>query len=132
MMKILLVDDDIEFRNYMRCLLEEKLGPVEIQEGENGQEAIVITKQFHPELVFMDITMPGLNGLESTREIHRLMPECKIIMLTVHTDPAFAILSRQAGASGYLIKNHVDQDVFVAIEKIMRNEWFESAINLES
>ncbi|RJP23658.1 MAG: DNA-binding response regulator [Candidatus Omnitrophota bacterium] len=126
MMKILLADDAAEFRNYLRSLLEEMLDCVEIREGENGQEAIDLAQQFHPVLVLMDISMPKVNGIEATRAIHRLMPDCKILILTVHTDSAFVTLSRQAGASGYLLKNQVDQELMVAVENVMRDEWFES------
>ncbi len=127
MMKILLVDDVADFRNYVRSLLEEMLGPVEIREGVNGREAIVMAEQFQPVLVLMDISMPGLNGIEATRAIHQHLPDCKIIILTVHTDSAFVDLSRQAGASGYLLKNHLDQELMTALETVMRDEWFESA-----
>ncbi|MEW6236395.1 MAG: response regulator transcription factor [Candidatus Omnitrophota bacterium] len=131
MMKILLADDADEFRSYLHSLLEEKLGSVEIREGKNGQEAIALAQQFHPDLVFMDISMPGLNGVEAARIIHHRLPDCKIIMLTVHPDPAFVTLSRQAGASGYLLKHLVDQELEVAVENVMRNEWFESTTSHE-
>lgn len=126
MLKILLADDVVDFRNYLRSLLIEKFGHVEIREEENGEEAIVLAQQFQPALVFMDISMPGISGIEATRIIHQMLPDCKIVILTVHNDPAFVALSRQAGAFGYLLKNHLDQELEAAVENVMRNEWYES------
>ncbi len=131
MLKILIADDIADFRDYLRSLLVEKLGLVEIREGESGQEAITLAHQFQPVLAFMDISMPGINGIEATRAIHQALPDCKILILTVHTDSAFVTLSRQAGASGYLLKNQVDQELEAAVENVMRNEWFESSTSPE-
>ena len=132
MLKILLVDDIPDFRDYVRTLLNEKLGSVEIHEGRNGREAINLARQFQPDLVLMDISMPGIQGIEATRIIHKALPDCKILILTVNAGAAFANLSRKAGASGYLLKNLVDQELDDAINNIMRNEWYESPLTHES
>ncbi len=125
-MKILIADDFAEFRNYFRSLLEEKVETVEIIEAENGREAIEAAETFQPDFIFMDITMPELNGIEAARVIHQAMPDCKIIILTVHMERTLVEMAFQAGASGYLIKNSADEELSSVMDAIRRNECFVS------
>jgi len=102
--RILLADDHKIVREGLRSLLEREPDIEVVAEAENGSEAIARAKEFRVDLVLMDLTMPGMNGLEATRRIVAELPEVRVIALTMQSDRRFIVKSLKAGAKGYLVK----------------------------
>ncbi len=103
-MRVLLADDHALFRAGIASLLKA-WGLEVVGQAGDGEEAIAQARQQHPDLVFMDITMPRRNGLEATRAIKAEMPDMKVVMLTVSDDEADLFEAIKSGAEGYLLKN---------------------------
>ncbi|HQH70592.1 MAG TPA: response regulator transcription factor [bacterium] len=122
--KILIVDDHAMFRARLRSMLDNLPIAGRILEAEDGENAVRLAKEQAPDLIFMDIAMAGMNGIEATRRILRESPTAKVIMVTVHAKNSFVEESLAAGASGYLIKKHIHEELAPAIEKVLKNEMF--------
>lgn len=104
-MRVLIVDDHPVTRDGLRSALSIS-DDIEIAgEATNGQEAIEAVKELSPDVVFMDVRMPGMDGLEATRVIHDISPETKVILFTVEESRAAIADAIRAGVSGYLLKD---------------------------
>src|SRR6185295_15336917 len=103
--KILLADDHKLMRQGLRSLLEKEADFSVIAEAGDGRETLKLVKRLKPNVVIMDVTMPGLNGIEATRRIYNEWPEVKIVALTVHSDKNYLTGMLSAGTSGYLLKD---------------------------
>jgi DNA-binding NarL/FixJ family response regulator len=118
MIKVLLVDDMTLTRSGIRALLEDS-GEVEvIGEAGNGREAIKQARKLNPAVILMDVTMPELNGIEATRQIHEAQPDIRILMLSIHTDSQYLFESLRAGAAGYVPKNAAFAELLAAIHTV--------------
>ena len=117
--KILLVDDHKIVREGLRTLIEKQRDMKVIYEVENGRAAVQFARKLSPDVVIMDIGMPGLNGIEATRQICKELPSIKIIALSMHSDKRFAIEMLNAGASGYLLKSSAFENLVHAIHDVM-------------
>lgn len=116
---VILADDHPVVRAGVRKLLEGIPGVSVVAEAENGREAVRLAVELKPDVVFMDITMPELNGLEATEMIGRDVPDVKVIMLSVHSGIEYAIRAlQQAGASGYLQKDARPEEFKAAIQAV--------------
>ena len=124
--RILVVDDQAGFRSGFRQVLEGQPFAGEIMEAGDGTAAVRMAEEHSPDLIFMDISMPGLNGFEASRQIHRRSPGIKIVFVTVHAKKTFVETAFQAGASGYLVKKNVSRELPAAMERIMRDERYVS------
>ena len=103
--RVLLADDHALVRAGIRSLVD-RIGFVKVVgEAGDGREAMQLVRSLQPNIVLMDIAMPGLNGIESTARIVKEYPEVKVIMLSMYTNEEFVLQSLQAGASGYLLKD---------------------------
>jgi DNA-binding NarL/FixJ family response regulator len=122
--KVLLAEDHTIVRKGLRSLLDKEIGIEVIGEAEDGREAIRKAEELHPDVVVMDIAMPGLNGLEATRQIKKRFPGMKIIILTVHNNEEYVLETLRAGASGYLVKKAAPTDLISAIQAAYRGESF--------
>jgi two-component system response regulator NreC len=121
---VLLVDDHAMFRAGIRALLEAE-GHVEvIGEGSSGDEAVDLVRQLKPDVVVMDLSMPGSNGLEATRRIAALELDTHVLVLTVHAEEEYLVPVVEAGASGYLTKTSADTDLLEAIRIVARGQVF--------
>jgi len=120
-MKTLLADDHALFRAGLTSLLNA-WGVHVIGQAANGNEAIARVRELHPDLVFMDINMPGLNGLEATRAIKTEFPDIKVIILTVSDDQQDLFEAIKSGAEGYLLKNLREEDFADLVNRISRGE----------
>lgn len=114
-MRILVVDDDQGFRATLRHLLTEGHPAVEVHEAADGEEAVRLVPASRPDVVLMDITMPRLNGVESTRRLKAQWPELPVIILTVHDDPLYERTARAAGADGFLVKKTAGTTLWPAL-----------------
>lgn len=122
--RVLLVDDHTIVRQGLRALLDSHEDIEVVGEAENGREAFEKTEQMIPDIVVLDITMPNLNGIEATRQIKKLNPEIKVIILTVHDNEEYVHQVLQAGASGYLLKESAVSDLVSAINAIKKGDIF--------
>jgi two-component system response regulator NreC len=122
--RVLLVDDHAMFRAGIRALLEAE-GHVEVVgEGSSGDEAVDLVRELKPEVVIMDLSMPGSNGLEATRRIAALELDTNVLVLTVHAEEEYLVPVVEAGASGYLTKTSADTDLLEAIRVVARGQVF--------
>src|SRR5262245_22973414 len=119
--KILLVDDHAMFRAGMKALLEAERFEI-VGEASNGDEGVDRVRQLKPDVVVMDLSMPGSNGLEATRRIAALGLKARVLVLTVHAEEEYLVPVVEAGASGYLTKTSADQDLVDAIRVVARGE----------
>ena len=103
-MRVLLVDDHALVRNGIASLLRANNIEV-VGEAENGVDALIKTRQLKPDIVLMDVKMPGHNGIEATKLIKAEIPDVKIVMLTVSDDNEDVFEAIRSGASGYILKN---------------------------
>jgi len=112
------------FRAGIRALLESE-GHVEVVgEGATGDEAVDLVRELKPDVVVMDLSMPGSNGLEATRRIAALGLETHVLVLTVHAEEEYLVPVVEAGASGYLTKTSADTDLLEAIRIVARGQVF--------
>ncbi len=120
-LKVLLVEDHAIVRQGLRRVLEER-GLEVAGEAADGREAVKMVGELGPEIVIMDITMPRLGGIETTRQIRKVNPGIKVIMLTIHDEETFIYKSFDAGADGYMVKENAMEDLLDAIDTVMRGE----------
>lgn len=123
---ILIVDDHAPFRTGFRDLLQTIPGIGIIVEADSGDMAISLANEKRPDLIFMDISMPHIDGIEATRRILSEHPAMKIAMLSVHANKTFLEKCMEAGARGYLVKKSLHGELAQAIEMIMKDELFVS------
>ncbi len=122
MIRVLLVDDHELVRTGIRRLLNDTIGIKVYHEVESGEAAIEAVAHERPDVVLMDVSMPGMGGLEATRRLARAYPGVKVIILTVHTDDPFPSQLLKAGAVGYLSKGCSVQEMVTAIRKVGTGE----------
>jgi DNA-binding NarL/FixJ family response regulator len=115
MIKVLLADDQAMIRSGLRMILESEPDLLVIGEAENGDEAIRLSKRDQPDVVLMDVRMPGVDGLEATRQIHQTLPEVKVIVLTTFDLDEYIYAALRGGASGFLLKDADSETLIRAI-----------------
>lgn len=122
-LRLLVADDHLVVRKGLRLLLEEMgEGFTLVGEAEDGKEAIRLTGELQPDVVLMDIRMPGVDGLEAIEHIHRSWPKTAVVILTTYTDDEALLRGLQAGACGYLLKEASAETLFHAIRTAARGE----------
>lgn len=129
-MRILVVDDHDLVRKGIRSVLAGQSVVEVCGEAVDGRDAIEKAKSCLPDLIVMDISMPNMNGLEATREIKRLRPETRVIMVSQHESPEMVRQAFNAGANGYVVKASIAKDLITAIQKADREEPFLSAATI--
>ena len=117
--KILLADDHGIIRQGLRSLLEKQPDIEVVGEAEDGQKAIALVQQFVPDIVIMDITMPSLNGVDATRQITTEFPNVRVIALSIHSNKRFVADMLKAGASGYILKECLFDELIQSIRTIV-------------
>ncbi len=127
MIRVLLVDDHGLFRSGMRSILETPADIQVVAEAESGEEAVELVRRSPPDVVLMDVHMPGIGGIEATRRIVRINPEVRVIALTALDDEPFPKRLLDAGAKGYLTKGCPAEELIKAIRQVMRDEHYISA-----
>jgi DNA-binding NarL/FixJ family response regulator len=114
-MKILLCDDQAVIRDGLEMLLTLEKDFQVVGSAQDGQEALELVAKKQPDLVLMDLKMPGMNGIEATREIRKKFPDIKILVLTTYDEDEWVFDAIRAGASGYLLKDTSRQKIIEAI-----------------
>jgi DNA-binding NarL/FixJ family response regulator len=113
--KILLVDDHVVVRQGLKALFADEPDVEVVGEADNGREALECLAELKVDLALMDISMPGLNGIEATRQIRQYHPEVKVVVLSMHANEEYVFQVLQAGASGYVLKQSDSLEVLTAI-----------------
>ncbi len=120
--KIILADDHNIMRQGLRVILEGQGNLQVIAEAGNGREAVQKVEELLPDMVIIDISMPEMNGMEATRQIQNISEAIKVIVLSVHSDKQFVSGMLRAGASGYLLKDCVKDELIKAIDIVNRGQ----------
>ena len=115
---VFLVDDHELVRTGIRRILEDVRGIKVVGEAQSGETAVAFCRQHHPDVILMDMNMPGIGGLEATRKILRIRPDVRIIVLTIHSENPFPTKVMQAGAAGYLTKGAAPDEMIQAIRLV--------------
>ncbi|AEB50523.1 UvrY/SirA/GacA family response regulator transcription factor [Aeromonas veronii] len=118
MINVFLVDDHELVRTGIRRILEDVRGIKVVGEAQSGETAVTFCRQHHPDVILMDMNMPGIGGLEATRKILRIRPDVRIIVLTIHSENPFPTKVMQAGAAGYLTKGAAPDEMIQAIRLV--------------
>lgn len=127
--RVLLADDHKIVLEGLRSLLQDEAGIEVIAEAQDGRAAMKLAHELKPDVVVMDVAMPDLNGIESTRKITADLPEVKVLALSMHSDKAFVSEMSRAGASGYLLKDCAFDELARAIRAVAAgNKWFSPKI----
>lgn len=121
---ILLADDHALMRQCLRAMLSEQPGFRVIGEVDNGRAAVCMARELRPDVVLMDVTMPGLNGIEATRSIRRDNPATRVVAVSMHPERQFVSQMMAADASGYVLKGCPFDELLAAIEAAGRGEIF--------
>jgi DNA-binding NarL/FixJ family response regulator len=116
--KILLADDHKLLREGLRALIEEQRNMIVVAEAEDGRSAVRLAAELSPDIIVMDISMPGLNGIDATRQITAESPDIKVIALSMHADRNFVVEMFKAGAAGYLLKDCAFEELILAIRAV--------------
>lgn len=122
--RILLADDHAVLRAGLRALLDAEPDMTVVGEAATGEEALEKVKALQPDVVVMDLSMPGMGGLEATRQIQALPQKPRVLVLTMHAEEEFLLPVLEAGGSGYVRKTRADEDLTEAIRTVARDEVF--------
>ena len=122
--RVLLADDHALVRRGVRLILDGEPGLTVVAEASDGAEAIDLARACQPDLAILDIAMPRLTGLQATRELSRLRPDLRILILTMYDNEQYFFEALKAGASGYVLKSVADRDLVEACRAAMRGEPF--------
>lgn len=120
MSRVLVVDDHAFIRRGVQSILHAFPEWELCGEADNGADAVRLTEALKPEVIIMDISMPGLNGIEATRTIHKNHPETKVILLTLHDNDELVRTAFRAGARGYLLKIDAENELVQALREVVK------------
>ncbi|MCJ7662103.1 MAG: response regulator transcription factor [Anaerolineales bacterium] len=120
--RLVLVDDHDVVRTSLKTYLETHKGFRVVGEANNGETALQVILENQPDVVVMDITMPGMSGLEATRRVKVSSPNCKVLALTIHSDKQYFFEMLSAGALGYLTKQAAAEELIAAIQAVAEGD----------
>jgi len=123
-LRILVVDDHAVVRRGVRSLLESHKGWEVCGEATTGRDAVEQSRRLRPDVVVMDLSLPGLNGLDATRQILKDAPDTEVLVLTMHRSEELARDVLQAGARGYVLKSDADANLIMAVDSLRQHKPF--------
>jgi DNA-binding NarL/FixJ family response regulator len=123
-LRLLLADDHEIVRQGLRSMLASVRECEIVGEASDGRQAVSMAKEHNPDIVILDIGMPSLNGLEATRQILKVRPQTKVLILTMHESDTVIREVLDAGARGYILKTDAGRDLVTAVESLRRNKAF--------
>ena len=123
-LRLLLADDHTVVRQGLRKVLEDRPEWEVVAEAGDGREAVRLTETHKPDVAIVDVAMPLLNGIETTRQISRKSPSTRVLVLSMHADEAYVTQILQAGATGYLLKDSADVDLIQAVAAVAKGTSF--------
>jgi DNA-binding NarL/FixJ family response regulator len=118
MMKVMLVDDHPLFREGIRALLSAEPDIEVVGEAADGKQAIDLAEKLSPDIIVMDLVMPGMNGMQAAQQLHDKHPEIKVLILSMYDDDEYIRQILKAGASGYVLKRAASDDLLRAIREV--------------
>ncbi len=118
MTTILLAEDHHVVRQAFKVLLEEDPDWLVVGEAANGLDTVALAEQLHPDILLVDLMMPGINGLEVTRQVSRLSPETRVVVLSMHSDEAYVLEALRNGAVGYVLKGSTAMELMQAMREV--------------
>ena len=131
-MRLLLVEDFRFIRRHVRTLLASISGVEVVAEASSGEEAVALARELRPDLVLMDISLEGMNGLVATETIRRELPAVRVLVLSRHTEAEYVLRAMRAGACGYMPKGAVGTELEPALAALARDEvWLSPSIPRE-
>jgi len=122
--RILLADDHRVVRRGFRLILSQQPDMEVVGEASGGREALELALRLEPQVVILDIAMPDLNGVETTRLIRQNCPRSAVLILSMHKDAVYVRETLRAGAKGYLLKDAIDEDLVAAVRAVARGDGF--------
>lgn len=122
MIRVMIVDDHNIVREGIRILLEKFSDMVVVAEADNGRSALEAAAESSPSVVLMDMSMPGLNGIEATQRLSAEHPAAKVLILSMHKDKRFVAQAFRAGARGYLLKDCASAELVQAVRAVAAGE----------
>ena len=122
--RLLLADDHAILRAGLRMLLEAQPDMTVVAEASDGEEAVRRAHATHPDVAVVDLTMPGLSGVETLQRLHRELPATRLLVLTMHDDPGYARVTQAAGAAGHVVKDSESAELLAAIRAVHRGRTF--------
>ena len=120
--RVLLADDHAVLRAGLRLLLTNEGDFVVVGEAASGAEALAQAKTLDPDLILLDLNMPGISGLDAIPALRRAAPQARILILTMHDDPQYLRQALKQGASGYVLKKAADVELLSALRAVLRGE----------
>lgn len=127
-MRVLIADDHKIMRDGLRAILEKQPSTTVVGEASDGHEAVTLTRKLKPDVVVMDITMPGLNGIDATRQILAEVPHVRVVGLSMNSDRRYVLATLAAGASGYLLKNAASEELTRALAAVVAGQKYVSPL----
>lgn len=121
--RILLADDHQMVREGFKALLERQ-GFQVVGEASNGQEAVELAEKLRPDIAVVDLSMPLLNGVDATRQIARISPKTRTILLTMYKEDQYVLTALEAGVAGYILKTTAANDLVQAIRQVSRGMFY--------
>ena len=120
--RVLVADDHAVLRAGLRLLLNSQSDLTVVGEAGDAREAMALAESLQPDLILLDLTMPGLSGIEALPVLRRLAPAARILILTMHDDESYLRQALRKGASGYVLKKAADSELISAIQAVLRGE----------
>lgn len=127
MIRILIVDDHVLIREGLRKILKEAPDMSVVSEAQNAREVFECLKADNPDVVVLDISLPGKSGLEILKDLKQEKPDLPVLILSMHPEDRFAVRALKAGAAGYVTKESAAQDLIKAIRKVVQGRKYVSA-----
>ncbi|MCB9098785.1 MAG: response regulator transcription factor [Anaerolineales bacterium] len=122
--QILIADDQGLLRAGLRALLSNEPDLNVIGEAENGATVLKLARELSPEVILLDISMPELDGIEATKRLKDILPDAKVLIITVHEDESLLQEAIRAGAAGYIVKRAVESELIDAIRAVRRGDMY--------
>jgi two-component system response regulator NreC len=119
MTKVLLAEDHTLVRGGIRMMLESAGSFEIVGEAPDGRAAVTLAESLHPDIALLDVAMPLLNGVEAARQIHGLLPDTKVVMLSMRTELQYVREALRAGASGYVLKDAAFEELLLALSQVL-------------
>jgi DNA-binding NarL/FixJ family response regulator len=130
-MKVLIADDHAVVRRGLKHILADEYKTLTVGEAENAQKALELARQQEWDVIVLDISMPGRNGLEALKELKQMRPRLPVLILTSHSEEQYAIRVLKAGAAGYMTKESAPEHLIEAIRKVIKGGKYISPVVAE-
>ncbi|MBC17798.1 Two component transcriptional regulator, LuxR family [Pseudodesulfovibrio profundus] len=131
-MKLMIVDDHPLFREGLKTMISRDSRFTVVAEAGNGKEGMALAKKHEPDIMLVDISMPGKNGIQIVRDLKDVLPDTRFIIISMHSEADYIVESFRAGATGYLIKESAASNLIRGLDTVARGELFlDSALSQE-